>query len=86
MASSERSGEREKDEYLLASRLAYHLRCLAEEATDPNLPTPGRGAGRAEPPGGTVGRAPPQEAGARWARTRGAAPEGGRADTKGGRP
>jgi hypothetical protein len=27
----------EEDAKLLASRLAYHLRCLAEEAADPEL-------------------------------------------------
>jgi len=38
MSTRERSRKREMDEKLLTSRLAYHLRCLAEGATDPDLP------------------------------------------------
>ncbi len=37
MASRERSRGREKDESLLASGLAYHLRSLREDTTDPDL-------------------------------------------------
>jgi len=37
MSTRERSREREMDEKLLTSRLAHHLRCLAEDATDPDM-------------------------------------------------
>ncbi len=37
MPNAERSREREKHASLLPSRLAYHLCCLAEDATDPEL-------------------------------------------------
>ncbi len=37
MASRERSRETEEDGKLLEFRLAYHLRCLAEDATDSDL-------------------------------------------------
>ena len=35
MARTKSSREAETDANLLASRLAYHLHCLAEDATDP---------------------------------------------------
>ena len=38
MAKAERSRHAEEVTSLLESRLAYHLRCLAEGATDPDLP------------------------------------------------
>jgi len=37
LTTSERSREGEKDEKLLASRLAYYLCCLAEDATNLEL-------------------------------------------------
>ncbi len=37
LATTERSRQAEEDANLLASRLAYHLRCLAEDAADPGL-------------------------------------------------
>ena len=38
MATGERPRQAEEERSLLASRLAYHLRCLAEDAIDPDLP------------------------------------------------
>ena len=37
MPNTEGSRETEEDANLLASRLAYHLRCLHKEATDPDV-------------------------------------------------
>ncbi len=39
MTSREQSRELKQEENLLASRLAYHLRCLREDATDPEIST-----------------------------------------------
>ena len=38
MATTEWDRQAEKGTSLHASRLAYHLRCLAEDGTDPALP------------------------------------------------
>jgi hypothetical protein len=37
MAKTEGSQQAEEDASLFKSRLAYHLRCLAEAATDPDM-------------------------------------------------
>jgi len=37
MPTSERAWEPDQDASLRESRLAYHLRCLAEDATDPEV-------------------------------------------------
>jgi hypothetical protein len=39
MATAERSQQAKGVANLLESRLAFHLRCLAEDATDPTSPT-----------------------------------------------
>ena len=38
MSNPDKSREVEADASLLASQLVYHLRCLVEDATDPDLP------------------------------------------------